>query len=351
MHRPVPTTLITGALGVGKTSAIRELAKHQPDGVRWVILVNELGEVGIDGALLGPISGNLEVAELPGGCLCCAARGPMLARLRTVLDQLSPDRLIVEPSGVADPGQVLDDLRTLPASGHHALDLRATVTLVDPRAVANPHLRKGPWQSQVDAADVVVANKIDLCDGDTVRGFLEWASSRFPAPQVVATTVGGELDPTWLDLPGHWVPAHHTTVHGHLAQLEPDWHDTTGLLPEVLGADLFRRAWTGPDHETCGWRLSPKHVFATAALVDALRVCADRDSPWLPGGALRAKAVVHTHTGWIAIQASLDGITQRPTAWRTDSRIELIGPAPHRGGNNWPAIDAAFQAALLKGGR
>ena len=346
---PVPTTVITGALGVGKTSAIRELALERPADQRWVVLVNELGEVGIDGALLDTGDTGLEVAELPGGCLCCTARGPMIGQLRAVLERLSPDRLFVEPSGVADPGRVLDDLRSLALDGRLALDLRATIALLDPRAVVDPALRSGPWMAQVESADVLVANKVDLCSGDQVRAFLEWASGRFPAPQVVATTVGGEISTEWLELPGQWRASHHHTSHGELARIEPAWHDATGLLPSELGADLFRRAWSGPHHETCGWRLSPDHRFSMSDIRSVLERCADRDCPWLPGGALRAKAVVHTPAGWVALQADLDGIRQRPTAWRTDNRIELIGPRPGAGGNDWVSIDAELRAALLPG--
>jgi len=346
---PVPTTLITGALGVGKTSAIRDLSLKRPPGERWVVLVNELGEVGIDGALIeGDGDDALEVAELPGGCLCCTARGPMLGRLRTVLDRLSPDRLLVEPSGVADPGRVLDDLRSLSdTTGRHALQLQATIVLIDPRAITDADRRQGPWTAQIEAAEVLVANKVDLCTGAEVRAFLEWADARFPAPQVVATTVGGELAPEWLDLPGQWKPPTPHAVHGSLARIEPAWHDETGLLPTILGEDLFRRAWSGPHHETCGWRLPAHRVLGRDALLRLLLQCADRDCPWLPGGALRAKAVAHTDAGWFSFQADLDGLRVRPTAWRTDSRLELIGPRPGAGGNDWAAIDAVLQAAVL----
>ena len=68
----VPTTLFTGFLGVGKTTAILSAFEHRPTEGRWAVLVNEFGEIGIDGAILSDRDG-LAVAEVPGGCICCSA--------------------------------------------------------------------------------------------------------------------------------------------------------------------------------------------------------------------------------------------------------------------------------------
>ena len=76
----VPTNIITGFLGVGKTSAIVHLLQSKPDDERWAILVNEFGEIGVDGALLqGQSTEELGVfiREVPGGCMCCAAGVPI----------------------------------------------------------------------------------------------------------------------------------------------------------------------------------------------------------------------------------------------------------------------------------
>lgn len=341
MTQAVPLTMVTGALGVGKTSALLDLAQHRPPDETWVVLVNELGEVGIDGALFDGGDSGLSVAELPGGCLCCSARGPMLDRVRRVLLELAPDRLLVEPSGVADPGKVLDELRTLGPQ----LELKAVVCLVDPRAAVDPELRRGAWSRQVQAAQVIVGNKVDCAGPETVRGFLHWAATLFPAPVAVSTTVGGELDPSWLDLPGRWPGEGSGVVHGALHVLDTAWIDTTGLLPAALGERLFRRAWTGPHHETCGWRLVSEAVFEHDAVVGFLGQLIAETSPHIPGGALRVKAVVCTDRGWWSVQASIDGTTTRPSSWRSDSRVEIIA-AP--GVTRWADVDRALLACLAE---
>ncbi len=315
---PVPTTLVSGSLGVGKTSALLGLAEHQPPGERWVILVNELGEVGIDGAVLQGGT-DLAVRELAGGCLCCAGRGPLRASLAATLAQTRPDRLIVEPSGAADLGRLLDTIRQDFAE---RLALRATVTLVDPRSVVDPGRRRGAWQAQVDAADVLVANKLDLCTGETVRTFLAWAADLFPPKAVVATTVGGELDPAWLEL----------------AAGEPGsglrWVDRTGLLPPALAP-----AEAAPSHGLThrGWRWEPSVRFATPVL-RALASELASPGPLIETGAVRIKGVFHTEQGWQVLQADIDGVRWRPTSWRGDSRVEVIA----LGRVDWDAIDGRW---------
>lgn len=84
----VPTNIITGFLGVGKTSAILHLLKSKSEGERWAVLVNEFGEIGVDGALFEgqhANAGEVFIREVPGGCMCCAAGLPMQVALNQLL--------------------------------------------------------------------------------------------------------------------------------------------------------------------------------------------------------------------------------------------------------------------------
>jgi len=92
----VPTNIITGFLGAGKTSAIMHLLKQKPANERWAILVNEFGEIGIDASLLkGKLSNSEQVfiREVPGGCMCCASGLPMQITLNQLLTEAKPHRL------------------------------------------------------------------------------------------------------------------------------------------------------------------------------------------------------------------------------------------------------------------
>ena len=81
MAQPIPTSLILGFLGVGKTTAILDLLKNKPENEVWAVLVNEFGEVGIDGAMLQ--TEGAFIKEIPGGCMCCVAGLPMQIGLKT----------------------------------------------------------------------------------------------------------------------------------------------------------------------------------------------------------------------------------------------------------------------------
>ncbi|WP_304438858.1 GTP-binding protein, partial [Oleiphilus sp. HI0086] len=99
----VPTNIITGFLGVGKTSAILNLLKQKPDNERWAVLVNEFGEIGVDGSLFQGQSSQEQgvfIKEVPGGCMCCASGLPMQIALNQLLSRAKPDRLLIEPTGL-----------------------------------------------------------------------------------------------------------------------------------------------------------------------------------------------------------------------------------------------------------
>jgi len=109
----VPTNIVTGFLGVGKTTTILHLLKSKPAGERWAVLVNEFGEIGIDGSLIqGQHSKEMGVyiREVPGGCMCCTAGLPMQIALNQLLVSSRPDRLLIEPTGLGHPKEVLQTL-------------------------------------------------------------------------------------------------------------------------------------------------------------------------------------------------------------------------------------------------
>ena len=114
----VPTNIITGFLGAGKTTTILNLLKYKPANERWAILVNEFGEIGVDGSLVQGNAGtdtNIHIREVPGGCMCCAAGLPMQIALSQLLRRARPHRLLIEPTGLGHP---LEVLRTL-SSDHN----------------------------------------------------------------------------------------------------------------------------------------------------------------------------------------------------------------------------------------
>jgi Putative GTPases (G3E family) len=94
----IPTNILTGFLGVGKTTAINTLLSNKPEEENWAILVNEFGQVGVDQEMF-PDKNGLFVKELAGGCICCALGASLGKTVRALIEQARPDRLIIEPTG------------------------------------------------------------------------------------------------------------------------------------------------------------------------------------------------------------------------------------------------------------
>jgi len=159
---PIPITVVTGFLGAGKTSLINRLVTARAGAERIGVVVNEAGEIGLDGELLGDSTG--DVVEIADGCVCCTSSGELLdaiVRLNQAAGRL--DRIIVETSGLADPGPVVDAL----ASIAHVLRLDTMVTVVDAvHALGQLDRHQSPEaHRQVQIATHVVVSKLDLADG------------------------------------------------------------------------------------------------------------------------------------------------------------------------------------------
>jgi len=170
----VPTNIITGSLGAGKTTFISQLLKHKPAHERWAVLVNEFGEIGIDGALInGDSAEGVFVKEVPGGCMCCASGLTMQIALNRLLHQAKPHRLLIEPTGLGHPAEVLSALQ----APHYqtALNICATLTLVDARKVQQKAWREhASFQEQLHVADCIIATKNDVYGADDFGNLLSF---------------------------------------------------------------------------------------------------------------------------------------------------------------------------------
>ena len=120
--------IISGFLGAGKTTFIKKLIHEVFTGEKLVLIENEFGEIGIDGGFLK--DAGIEITEMNSGCICCSLVGDFGTALGQVLDQYSPDRIIIEPSGVAKLSDVVAAVERVQAEAP-GLRLNSFVTVVD----------------------------------------------------------------------------------------------------------------------------------------------------------------------------------------------------------------------------
>ncbi|MBL8385276.1 MAG: GTP-binding protein [Burkholderiales bacterium] len=195
----IPVTLVTGFLGAGKTTLIARLVRH-PDMNRVAVVINEIGEIGIDHDLVAMSSEN--VALLANGCICCTVRTDLQETLRELFNERRAgrigdfDRVIVETTGMADPAPVVQTLVSDTLLGAQ-FRLDGVVTLVD--AVNGPHLlgSQPEAEKQIALADRVLVTKTDLAAPDAVRA-LEAAVHAINRHADIRHVVQGEIAPAEL---------------------------------------------------------------------------------------------------------------------------------------------------------
>jgi G3E family GTPase len=339
----IPTNLITGFLGVGKTTVVIELLRRKRPGSRWAVLVNEYGEVAIDGALIeGAGPDGVTVREVGGGCVCCASAPYLPVALHFLLLDAKPERLVIETTGLGHPARLLDTLRR---DYRGRLDLRATVCLVDPADFAKPDMRANPvFVDQVQMADVVVMNKLDAAAPELVSEFQGWANRLFPPKLLIAGTTFGRLDPAWLDLTAsdERLPLY-PEAHEHPGRAAPreraERRDASGLGPFTRGRSPEQgrpaRYAAPPDGRpaACGWVFSPDDLFDEGRLISLLGTTR---------GINRLKGVFRLPDEWVAVNRVGPDLTVSPTAYRRDSRIEVFADAP-----DWDGFERQLLGCLI----
>lgn len=301
----IPTHLIAGPLGAGKTSLIQSLLAQKPAGERWGVLINEFGRIGLDAALLSTDDDGISFAEIAGGCLCCVNGVPFQVGLSRLLRKARPDRLLIEPSGLGHPGQLLAQLAAPP--WQQVLAVQPCVMVLDaPALLRGEVLADSQQQAMADAA-LLVLNKSEGLDAEQRQQVSRnlpccaqfWTSQGvLPIEQLpgLDQLAGPPLQPA--DLPAG--PAAPGSV----------WLDPQQPLCQIQ---------TSADAWSIGWRWHPGQRFDCEALanwLDSLR--------WR-----RAKLVVHGEPGWQSANA-LGGaaLVFKTSEWRRDSRIELIFEQP-----------------------
>lgn len=155
----IPVLVVSGFLGSGKTTLVRWLLEEaQATGVRLAVVSNEFGALGIDQALLG--DRQAAYVELAGGCVCCQLSDELLQTVQTLRERTSPDRIVVETSGIALPSETLLTFWRDPVKQWVEEDMG--VVVVDAKQVADGRDLEGTFEEQVTSADLLVLNKTDL---------------------------------------------------------------------------------------------------------------------------------------------------------------------------------------------
>jgi len=186
--RTVAVDILTGFLGSGKTTLLRHVLAHGLDGKPVAVIMNEIGEVGIDGRVVTGLANVEKMVELSSGCICCSIDDYKFdLAIQEIIDTAKPHLVIIESTGLADPEPLAYRVKNA------GLGLDAVITVVDAPNL-DRHLREADVaRAQIEAADFVVVNKVDLVDDKTVAR-VEKRVAKLNARAERFRTVRGAID-------------------------------------------------------------------------------------------------------------------------------------------------------------
>ena len=178
--------IISGFLGAGKTTFIKKLLKEAIAGEKVVLIENEFGEIGIDGGFLK--DSGIEIREMSSGCICCSLVGDFGRSLNEVLTKYTPDRVIIEPSGV---GKLSDVMKAVcDVAGEIDVVLNGSVTVVDAQKCKMYMKNFGEFfNNQIESAGTIVLSRTDVADADKVAQCVEMIREKNPKAAIVTTPI------------------------------------------------------------------------------------------------------------------------------------------------------------------
>lgn len=179
----VPVTIVAGFLGAGKTTLLNRILNGD-HGLKIAVMVNDFGAINIDSQLV--VSADQKTINLANGCICCTVENDLIEQLQTLLQNRDqrPEHILIETSGVSDPGKVVNTLR-YPGFRQH-LTIDAVISLADAEQFLNLEGdMKALAMSQLSVADLVVLNKLDRVNEQQLLNLREQWS--FPGARIFET--------------------------------------------------------------------------------------------------------------------------------------------------------------------
>jgi G3E family GTPase len=257
----VPVTILTGFLGSGKTTLLNRILKED-HGHRIAVIENEFGEVGVDNDIIE--TGEEQIVEMNNGCICCTVRGDLIRILGTLKEKrdqgaLKFDRVVIETTGMADPGPVAQTFFTDEEIGNYYL-LDAIITLVDAKHAPRQLDEFHEAQEQVGFADKILLSKTDLVSDEETSSLSTRLKRMNPRAAIKQVHFGDapldevldirgfnlnailQLDPAFLTDIQH---EHHDEVESFVFRSDKPFDGTkleqflSGMI-QVYGPDLLR---------------------------------------------------------------------------------------------------------------
>ena len=335
----IPCTLVTGFLGAGKTTVINQLLSTKPLDARWALLINEFGRIGIDGALLTQDNSNpqdIAISEVSGGCICCTSQLPLQIALSRLLSEHRPQRLIIEPTGLAHPRELLRQLSE--PHWQTALNMQAVIAVLSAVQWQDAKYRNHEgFQAHICAADVVVINRYKQLSSTCQKQMHTWITELNPQAQLIWAEPPEECETAssklvtanltrQLNTPSQIISQQTDNLSQYHVRLQPPMpllSPKTGAINTDIVKDetlpyRYHNSQQGIFQQNMmvgGWRLPAEWMFNADALQQWLLALPE----WQ-----RIKGVVNTSDGWLQLNFTPDSLSTTTTSAQVDSRLEII---------------------------
>ena len=266
----IKTDIFSGFLGAGKTTLIKKLADEAYKGEKLVIVENEFGEIGIDKGFLE--DSGIEITEMNSGCICCTLVGDFTQALKKVAQELKPDRIIIEPSGVGK----LSDVKEA-AEQVEEIDIAAGVTVVDAKKCRMYMKNFGEFfNNQIENADIIVLSHTRGMAEDKLKEALHLIREHNDSAQIITTDWDSISGKQILDAMNECSSHHHH--HDHDCECGCHDHEHHHHADEVFtscGIETIHKF----DEEEISDILD--HIEETGTVLRAKGIVEAKDGSWL----------------------------------------------------------------------
>jgi len=314
----IPVIILSGLLGSGKTTFLSQLLQYKQNQAvneRWTILINDFGGLNLDAIMLA--AHNIKVIPLGGGCICCTAEPLFSQQLLALSQSKPPDRIIIEPSGLANPTMII---RAIRHCNQYYTDpkyqLHHVITLIDATQFNPDHYHASALlRDMLSLADQIMISKTDLISDMALNNQQAWLDEYLQPSKPIHNRLSDHLfnsllQPTRPKLKFQLLTKAEGPQLG--TQLEP----FISKLPAIITAEQ-----KCGDISLISWQGQVKQLWSRSALKTMML------RP--PAGLLRMKALLRTGQNWQAVQWSPSGLTFQEQAWYLDNRLEILVNWPH----------------------
>ncbi|WFE69037.1 GTP-binding protein [Thiomicrospira sp. R3] len=309
--KPIQVTLVFGLLGSGKTSLIQHLLSQKLVTERWALLINDFGVLGIDASTLK--QNDTPLLEVQGGCICCSAQRPLAQTLQTISQDPSIERLIIEPSGLAHPAQIIDTLKKTITP--RPLELTSSICLLDTQRFSPEIYKKSALlRDFIQLADLLVLTRSDQISTDLLNSTHQFLQSSVLGSPHIHIAPFGQIDLNELTLKASRPPFLFLQATG-LSQQPGLVEDFKSNLPKIIKSQVMRGST-----QAVSW------IWHSDLLFQRPQLKVFFAKP--PAGLIRAKGLLRTGNEWQLINWVNGGLAFHDQAWRQDSRLELLFDQP-----------------------